>query len=117
MTTVLLTVGAIWSERAERRLKNRKQDKQEYLDRFEELKAENAKRQSIIDSYHQSLSTIPTSSERDFGTETPALKTSQRTWSTPVGDMQRPPSYEIATQHMRSHASSRTTSIDSRRHG
>ena len=112
MTTILLGVGGIWSDRMKQKYDTRKQDKLEYERRFEELKAENAKRQSFIDSLHQNTAFA------DFDP-----KTSHQTRSRPIGDpMQRPPSYEVAvatadSDYSRSYATSRTSSTDSGRHG
>jgi hypothetical protein len=111
MTTLLLGCGALCSDRLKLRYDTRKQDKIDYANRFEELKAENAKRQSFIDSFYQ------TSEQGSLASA--SEKSSQRTQSTPVGAvLPRLPSYEDATlrspaSSVRSYASSRTSSTDS----
>jgi hypothetical protein len=91
MTTILLGCGAICSDRLKLRYETRKQDKKDYEERFEELKAENAKRQSWIDSHYQPPSSGSFTQHSD--------KPSQR----PAGDfLPRLPSYEDATSRTKS---------------
>lgn len=115
MTSILLACGATCSDRMRLKYNTRRQDKKDYANRFEELKAENARRQSFIDSYTQSQPSSPQSSASTSTTELNAA-TSPRTRSAQLSVLARsPPSYEVATSrpssaHTRSYATSRTNS-------
>jgi hypothetical protein len=95
MATLLLSCGALVSERIRKRRRERRNDEEEYNRRFEEFKSENERweirRQSYYSSHHGSQSSGPDNElNQDQSINDPVFKT-------------QPPSYEFAINSPQTH--------------